>query len=47
LGTGSDSNVSWFTVVKPIIAMSFSIDGAWYSNNADGRPAGEVLGTIP
>jgi hypothetical protein len=47
-GTGSDFYGVWFWVIAPVIPVASNFDDAgWFSHNGDGRPAGEVLGTIP
>lgn len=47
-GTGSDLQGFWNAVVKPVIPIASNVGGSgWADVNADGLPAGEVLGTIP
>ncbi len=47
-GTGSDFLGVWACAFKPVMLLAGTSAGnPWASLNGDGRPAGEVLGTIP
>jgi hypothetical protein len=47
-GTGSDFEGAWNDVSKPVVPIAFNGGGTgWFSDNAYGLVAGEVLGTIP
>ncbi len=47
-GTGSDFVGGWNWVVDPFILVGSNFDGGgWTDIDGNGRPAGEVLGTIP
>jgi hypothetical protein len=46
-GTGSDFSGGWDWVVAPVIHVGINDGSGWSGINGNGRPAGEVLGTIP